>query len=217
MEQTLLTDRQRAVLLAVSHEPGLAEYYLSGGTALSAYHFQHRISDDLDFFTVNPPDKQFLLSFVQKLRGELNAQDVRFEHLYDRNLYFLTFADGYELKLEFTRYPFPRLDPSAPQNGMVIDSLRDIAANKLMAMLDRFDPKDFVDMYFLLQERKLDDVRADAQKKFAVKISEVFLGGELAKVSRVEALPKMLKPLTVPELKRFFSERARELAPSVLL
>ena len=28
----------------------------------------------------------------------------------------------------------------------------DIAVNKLMTIVDRFDPKDFVDLYFLLQK-----------------------------------------------------------------
>ena len=32
------------------------------------------------------------------------------------------------------------------------------------ALLDRFDPKDFVDLYFLLQDRSLDEIRLDAQK-----------------------------------------------------
>lgn len=215
MEQTILTDRQRAVISFVSLEPGLTRFYLSGGTALSAYHFQHRISDDLDFFTPDQTDRPFLLSFVQKLRKELGATEVRFEHLYDRNLYFLSFVNGEVLKLEFTRYPFTQLSRPLKRDGIAVDSLRDVAANKMMAMLDRFDPKDFVDLYFLLQDRSLEEVRIDAQRKFDVKIADIFLGGELAKVSRIMALPKMLKPVTIPELKHFFSDRARELMPSI--
>ena len=51
MEQTILTDIQRQVLTEVANEPFLRDFYLSGGTALSAYYLLHRISDDLDFFT----------------------------------------------------------------------------------------------------------------------------------------------------------------------
>ncbi len=36
------------------------------------------------------------------------------------------------------------------------------------------------------------------------------------KVRRVEALPKMIKPLTIPELKSFFMKLAKSLAPEVL-
>lgn len=85
-----------------------------------------------------------------------------------------------------------------------------------MAMLERFDPKDFVDLYYLLQDAELKKLREDAEKKFGVKIGGIFLGGELAKVRRIEALPKMLKPLTIDELKDFFSHQIKKLSPEIL-
>ena len=52
MENSVLTPLQQQVLVAL-FDSGLAErgYYLTGGTALSAFYLQHRYSDDLDFFT----------------------------------------------------------------------------------------------------------------------------------------------------------------------
>lgn len=82
MEQTILTDAHRKVLALVASEPKLAEYYLSGGTALAAYY------------------------------------------------------------VEFTRYPFSSLNSFVTFDGMRVDRLRDIAANRLMTLLDRFDPVD---------------------------------------------------------------------------
>lgn len=36
------------------------EFYLTGGTALSAFYLQHRLSEDLDFFTNNDvAEKEF--------------------------------------------------------------------------------------------------------------------------------------------------------------
>lgn len=49
MGQDVLTPAQEKVIRLVAREPRLAELYLSGGTALAAYHLHHRISDDLDF------------------------------------------------------------------------------------------------------------------------------------------------------------------------
>ena len=97
-----------------------------------------------------------------------------------------------------------------------IDSLRDIGANKLMAALERFDPKDFVDLYYLLESTELENIRKDTEIKFGLKIGGIFLGGELAKVRRIEALPKMLKPLTIEELKEFFSQEIKKLSPEIL-
>ena len=60
MEQAILTDTQKAALAAIGKENGLADFYLSGGTALAAFYFQHRLSDDLDFFSFTDTDNMFL-------------------------------------------------------------------------------------------------------------------------------------------------------------
>lgn len=215
MEQKILTEEQKKVIYAVGQEQQLVNFYLSGGTALAAYYFYHRISDDLDFFTSEEIDKIFLHAFAGKLKEVIGAKSIRFERLYDRNQFFFAF-DEQELKVEFTKYPFPRLDDLILKDGIHIDSLRDLTANKLMAILDRFDPKDFVDFFFLLRNFKLDDIRLDLERKFSVNVDNIFLGGELAKVRRVESLPKMIKNLTVEELKSFFEEQAKTLASKTL-
>ena len=38
----------------------------------------------------------------------------------------------------------------------------------------------------------------------------------LAKVKRIEALPRMIKQLTIEELRTFFTAQARQLKPAVL-
>lgn len=199
----------------VVDEPNLGSFYLSGGTALAACYLRHRYSDDLDFFSFDDPDSIFLHSFAEKIKATIVADEIRYEKKYDRYLfYFLIGKD--ELKIEFTKYPFTRLEENKLWNGIKVDSKRDVAANKLMALLDRFDPKDFVDLYYLLQDYSLDQIKQDAQTKFGVKIDDLFLGGELAKVKRIEALPKMIKPLAIEDLKNFFTEKAKDLNTGVL-
>ena len=192
----------------------MADFYLSGGTALAACYFQHRISDDLDFFVFNEPDKIFLHGFAEKLKTIVSADSMRFERLYDRNQFFFIVRNE-ESKVEFTKYPFEQLEKQIVCKNIKVDSLRDIAANKLMALLDRFDPKDFIDLYFVLQNFNLQETRKDVERKFGIKVDNIFLGGELAKVKNIEALPKMLKPLSIKELKKIFSKLAEELAPQI--
>ncbi|OHB17775.1 MAG: hypothetical protein A2734_02865 [Parcubacteria group bacterium RIFCSPHIGHO2_01_FULL_40_30] len=215
MEQKTLTPLQKTVIQKVAEEPKLADFYLTGGTALAAYYLHHRISDDLDFFSFNEPDTFFIHEFINKLRIELAAKTVRFEKLHDRNQFFFVLGEN-ELKVEFTKYPFKQLESPKIMEQLKIDSLRDIGANKLMAALERFDPKDFVDLYYLLESTELENIRKDTEIKFGLKIGGIFLGGELAKVRRIEALPKMLKPLTIEELKEFFSQEIKKLSPEIL-
>ena len=215
MEQEILTENQKKIIEAVGNEPNLGGFYLSGGMALAACYLQHRFSDDLDFFIFEEPDRAFLYGFAEKLKELIKASDVRYEKIYDRSQFYFKIGKE-ELKIEFTRYPFKQLEGTREWKNIKVDSLRDAATNKLMAMLDRFDPKDFVDIYFLLQKFSLDEIRKDAQKKFGIKIEDIFLGGELAKVKRIEALPRMIKKITIAELKDFFEKTAKELEKDVL-
>ena len=215
MEQTILTTLQQQVLSLVNQAPEMKHFYLSGGTALAAFYLHHRFSDDLDFFTDEDPNPMAIEAIVKSIAQTIGTSGTRYEKLHDRRMFFLKTNDG-ELKLEFTKYPFVQLDPIEMIDGARVDSLRDVSANKLAALIDRFDPKDFVDLYFILQHTSLKDVRRDTEQKFGLKLSSLFLGGELAKVKRVEALPRMIKPLTTDELRAFFTNQARQLLPNVL-
>jgi len=48
---------QREVLLKLLTLPTIEEsFFLTGGTALSVFYLYHRVSDDLDLFSLNPVD-----------------------------------------------------------------------------------------------------------------------------------------------------------------
>jgi len=47
----ILTKLQRKILVFFSNLPDKDAFYLTGGTALSAFFIKHRMSHDLDFFT----------------------------------------------------------------------------------------------------------------------------------------------------------------------
>src|SRR3990167_8967517 len=66
----ILTPIQKEALdLLFSEEQFSKIFYLTGGTALSAFFLEHRHSDDLDFFT-NAPDIDFLLPLLKKFEQQ---------------------------------------------------------------------------------------------------------------------------------------------------
>jgi len=215
MGKEILRDWQKATIEYVFAQPDAAHFYLSGGTALAAYYLNHRASDDLDFFS----EQDFPTTTVQRIAGGLrtvlNADGLRYSRLHDRRQFFFT-HDGEELKVEFTRYPFRQLEPVRHSGTALVDGEFDIAVNKLMTITDRFDPKDFVDLYFLLPKYPLRRLRDGVGEKFGVRLDPVFLGSELMKVNRVSALPKMILPLSIEDLKEFFSQQAETLRAEVL-
>lgn len=219
MEQTVLTPVQRTALDCIAQKEDItAEFYLTGGTALAEYYLHHRYSEDLDFFTSDKEFPQIAIEHLaQEIQKAIHAEKVEYRRLHDRRIFFFSVPDAQELKMEFTHYPFDLLNPYEEKNGIHIDSLTDIAANKLMALMDRMEPKDFVDLYFLLKERNLslDSVTEFVKKKFHLTLDPLVLGSELAKVKNITMLPRMIKPLTLEELKSFFSLRAEELKPRI--
>lgn len=215
MGQEILKNWQKKVIGVLLAESDFKNFYLSGGTALAAYYLNHRISDDLDFFSQMAIEPIALHNLAKIIKEKLNIGEMRFSKIYDRNLFFYS-TDQEEFKIEFTQYPFSQLELPETFDGLSVDSKYDIAVNKLAAVLDRFDPKDFVDLYFLLQDFSLADLRNGLEKKFGLKAEPVFLGSELMKVRRITALPKMIKSITADDLIEFFTSEAKKLAPEIL-
>jgi predicted nucleotidyltransferase component of viral defense system len=215
MAEEILTDWQRAAIEYVFAQPDAAMFYLSGGTALAAYYLHHRVSDDLDFFCHEDFSTTAVQSIADGLQGALGANNLRYSRLHDRRQFCYSLG-GEEAKVEFTRYPFQQLEPALHRGVARVDAEFDIAVNKLMALTDRFDPKDFVDLYFLLPKYPLDRLRDGVVQKFKVRLDPVFLGAELVKVNRVVALPRMILPLSLDHLKDFFLQQAKSLRAEVI-
>lgn len=215
MGQEILKQWQKEIISFLSKESAFKPFYLSGGTALAAYYLKHRISDDLDFFTFLEVDHIVIRELGDKISKFLHADAPRFSRLYDRHQFFYE-INGEAVKIEFVKYPFKQLEPSQSLDGIKVDSEYDIAVNKLATLLDRFDPKDFVDLYFLIPKFTLKKLVLGAAKKFGTSVDPIFLGSELMKVRRIEALPKMAKPLHIGELKTFFEDEAKKLKPQIL-
>lgn len=214
MEQEILKPWQKKAIDFVFSKNELNNFYLTGGTALAGYYLYHRISDDLDFFSFDNFDSIFIHGITEELRKIIGADKVRFSKLYDRNQFFYILMDE-EYKVEFTKYPFKQLEEINDFNGARIDSEFDIAVNKLITITDRFDPKDFVDLYFLLRKYSLERLQKGVYSKFNTKLDQLTIGSSLAKVRGVLALPKLTEPLTVEELKEFFNAEAKKLQPDV--
>lgn len=215
MEQEILKEWQKKAIDFIFSKGELSNFYLTGGTALAGYYLHHRISDDLDLFSFGDFDSMSIRGIAEELRKIVNSENVRFSKMYDRNQFFYS-VNGEEYKVEFTRYPFQRLADVNNFESVRVDSEFDIAVNKLITITDRFDPKDFIDLYFLLQKYPLGKLQEGVLIKFNTKLDPITIGSSFAKVKNVEALPKIVKALTVEELKEFFNSEAKRLSPLVI-
>lgn len=89
-----------------------------------------------------------------------------------------------------------------------------MAVNKIQAVLTRARPRDFVDLLFLLREgreRDIDRLLSFVRAKFEVGANRITLAEQFLKVEEIAELPRMLRPLSLGDLRRFFVAAARQL------
>ncbi|PIR64135.1 MAG: hypothetical protein COU64_00800 [Candidatus Pacebacteria bacterium CG10_big_fil_rev_8_21_14_0_10_40_26] len=210
--KSILNLYQNQILNKIAQDSFISsQFYFTGGTALSEAYLQHRESDDLDFFTYHPFDVQSILARLTGWAKEL-GYTIQSEFIDPTHIYFLTFHDGFHLKVDFARYPYEQLSsPSQFRKNLKVDSLKDIAANKLITLTQRLEIKDFVDVYFLLQENSFWNIRADSMKKFTIEIDPYLFAGDCMSVLEFQFLPKMLKSLTLQQLQQFYRDLGKKL------
>lgn len=211
---SILTKEQEIILaLAGNNEFLRSQFYFTGGTALSVFYLSHRYSEDLDFFSEKRFDQQIIFTLVKEWgeKYKFSIKSSRFTGVV--YVFNLLFENKISLKVDFAYYPYRQLEKnnSPTQNNIRIDSLLDIAANKLLTISQRYDVKDFVDLYFLLQKFSVWDLIEAVRIKFKMELEPLLLGADFLKVEDFDYLPRMIKPLKLDELKIFYRRLAKEL------
>jgi predicted nucleotidyltransferase component of viral defense system len=214
VQKKILTEKQELLISRLPDEIQ-TNFYLTGGTALSAFYLGHRLSEDMDFFT-DSEEKMAPIAFLAGIIKSLPFLDhLHFERLFDRRIFVATFKDSQILKVEFTSYPFKSLGDRLVIGKLRVDSLLDIITGKLFAMADRFDPKDFVDLYFVLKDRhlKLENLVKMTGERFSIKGLDFLIPERLLLVKRMthKDLPVMVERMDLDELKRHLLEQASRL------
>ena len=160
-----LLPSQKAFLDMFSKLPDQDQFYFTGGAALSEFHLGHRLSYDLDFFT---DQKGLLLPFSRQIEAECKKQGIpltvvrRFETFVQ--LIFEYEGDSLKIDLAFDS-PF-HLQPALPSEyGVQVNDYEDLKADKVLAFFGRTEPRDAVDLFFLLKQETLDDLLTLAAQK----------------------------------------------------
>jgi hypothetical protein len=209
----LLTPLQRRLLREIGRTLLRDEFFLTGGTALAALYLHHRYSVDLDLFTENPAAVAQVPPIMQEVASRLGLEITFTRTLGTFLEAFVTSPDGERVEFDFAQDSPYRLEPIRldPDLDFWVDNPTDIACNKLSALFDRAEPKDFVDVYFVVQELLPFDQLVRLARQKHVGMDDYWLAVAFAQVERVSMLPQMVKPLSLDELRTFFLAQAKEL------
>lgn len=182
-------------------------FYLGGGTALSRFHYKHRYSDDLDFFTLEKID---FIEAVQDLQQKLEESGYRVS-IYGFSQAFARFS--LEEPGRFPGFPL-KCDFIAPRKGTHvgdfkknsfysrIDNPRNILTEKISLVHKKF-AKDIADIWVICRHLSFNwaEVIEQANKKrltdplFAAESMESFHAGELEKV-------RWINPIQIEQFER---------------
>lgn len=217
---SILTENQRKVLDLLGEESGISKaFYLSGGTALAEYYLHHRLSEDLDFFSEEEVDPEAISAVFKKLQPQAKITSVTYEQSFNRNLYFLHVGSD-TIKTEFTYYPFARIEKGKRIGKLAVDSLLDIAVNKIFTIYQRPRSRDFIDLFCVLREKSdwsIADLMGKAQIKFDHHLDPLQLAAQFVKATELKDYPRMLIDLKEQEWQDFFIKEARALSKSQLV
>jgi hypothetical protein len=185
--------------------------HLGGGAALAGAYLGHRTTGDIDLYVHDAEDMRALVGFLSSAAADAG---INFTLLRDAGHLVraqLKARDGASLEVDVVHEPVADIsDPPPPIEGIVIESLTDLRANKLTCILSRSEPRDLVDLYFLNQAGFPPERDLDIASRKDSGIDPGVLAWLLTQFP-THPLPTMLKPLTSDQLEEFRNALAEKL------
>lgn len=218
MAQNILSPRQLKLLELIGDEKKIIDqFYLTGGTALNAFYIPYRLSEDLDFFSEKEVTTESIIIFLRSIKEKLGFRDFSFNTSFNRNIFILQFQNE-QLKLEFTYFPFKPVDKPLIKQNVKIDSILDIAVNKLFTIYQKTRSRDFMDLYMIIKKYgfTLQELIAKAKIKFDWHIDLIKLGSQLMEAKKVKDYPRLIEPLNEKDWQIFFEQEALKLGKEIL-
>jgi len=182
------------------------EFILAGGTGL-ALQLGHRVSVDLDFFTARPFS-------TERVFSELKGLGLGPAVIEESEGSLTVTMDG--AKVSFFHYPYPFIDRRKEIDDIPVAGIIDIASMKVIAISQRGAKRDFVDLYFVLQEIPFRRIAENMIERFGrERINPVHIGKSLVFFNDADTDPDPKysgkeRP-DWAEIKKFFIKNVRQL------
>ena len=145
--------------------PDQERFYLTGGTALAEYYLGHRLSDDLDLFT---SEAGLIVPFSYRVEQAAQAAGMEIA-VVRRFASFVEFQVNQgedKLKVDLAlESPFRFAPTELSDTGVWVNDFQDIQTDKILAFFGRAEPRDAIDLYFLLQKTSFAELAELARQK----------------------------------------------------
>lgn len=204
-----LSESAQATLALLGKSGLVKNAYLAGGSAL-ALHFGHRVSIDFDFFT--------RVKFDPLKLGKEFKKIGKFKQDLAKGISLIGTLNG--IKLSYFEYNYPLIAETSEFLNVSIADISDIAAMKVVAIMDRGTKKDFVDLFELVNRGyDIEKIFSFYQKKYGKLTNNIFSiikGFQYFDDAEKTEMPQMIKKVSWREVKGFFAKESIRLGRKYL-
>ena len=159
----ILPEEQLKLFEKLSSQTFIKDFYLAGGTRL-ALQIGHRQSVDFDFFIPADFETSAIINIMTQL-GDYQRENEE-KNTINGSL------NG--VRISFFGYRYDIIDNFINYNNIRLAGMKDIAAMKLEAIAGRGSKKDFVDLFFLLQQYTLEEIFSFHTQKYGAGLSNQY-------------------------------------------
>jgi hypothetical protein len=210
----IITSLQRKILYIFSTLPDNKYFYLTGGTALAEFYLAHRKSYDLDLFTT---EQKLILPFSYLFEKELRKHlDIKIVRRFETYVEFEILDKNENTKVQFALdSPFRFEEPLDSEIGIKVNDYKDLIVDKLLAFFGRTEPRDVIDLYFILQKEDFWTL-TDLAKQKDPGFDLYWMAIALHKVKEypddlIDWPVDMIKEINIKEMKKLFLKLSNEI------
>lgn len=205
----ILSTTQKRILVFFGKLKDSTSFNLTNGTALSDFYLGHRRSFDLDLFT---SDKGLILPFSRTVEDEFPKQgfSVKVIHRFQSFVEFEIGEQEEKVRIQLALdSPFRFKPPEKSDIGIMVNNFHDLVVDKFLAFFGRAEPRDTIDLFFILKNTDINELLELASKKDPG-FDLYWLAISLKRVkdfpNEIERWPvEMIVPVKAIEIKDLFS------------
>lgn len=209
----ILYPHQITLLSLFFSSPFAKQFFFTGGTALSAFYFAHRESQDLDLFSLQTFDTFVLRTTMQEIADKTqSAMTMTIRSQTYNEIFLENKKEGWKQKIDIVQEQPKHFGELVNIDNIPVDSLVNITTNKILAIFGRLEPKDYIDLFVISTQKKFsfDEMFALAKQK-DTGLSEFYFANAIADVDKFETLPIMKTPFDRSSFVKFYKELSYKL------
>lgn len=120
--------------------------------------------------------------------------------------------EGWKQKIDIVQEQPKHFGEIVHIDNIAVDSLVNIATNKILAVFGRLEPKDYIDLFVIFTNTTLsfDELFTLAKQK-DTGLSEFYFANTISEVDKFETLPKMKIPFDKEAFVQFYKNLSKNL------